>query len=600
MIQHRAKAASIVAVLALTAAACGSNSSSSTGKTTGGTTGGTTGAPTSGYNAGADSIVNASTKTGGTLKFGSSGDFDSTDPGDSYYAFVQDFQTYYARPLVSFKRAPGQAGTEIVGDLATDTGTVSDDGLTWTYHLRPGIKYEDGTPVKAADVVYAMERSNWGGEVLKNGPTYLASNLVENKTNYAGPFTDKDATHSVSGLTAPDDATVVIKLVRPFSDLPYVLTFAGSSPVPRSADKGADYKLHPLSVGPYTFDNYTPQKTLTLKKNPNFDPSTDPEHLHPQLLDGISVQLGMDQDDLDKQLMAGTIDVDLQGNGVNQAAQTQILNDSTLKKNADSAFSGREWYMQFNTQLKPFDDVHCRKAVEWLLDKVPLQNAYGGPVTGDIASTLMPPGFAGYQKFDDYPSANGDNKGNLPKAKAEMAQCSQPNGFSTVITARVERQHEIDAATSIKAQLAQLNIKADIQTFPKAKYFTNYAGSPAWANANNAGLFMGGWQPDWRDGYGMMDQIVTKDGIKQTGGGTNLSQFSNPEVEKLFAQAAAEKDPAKVAPLWGRIDKMNMDDATLVPIVYVKSLDFRPKQLTNVYVWQAYGIYDFSQLGLSR
>lgn len=597
MTRYRAKAASaVIAALALTAAACGSNSSGPK-NTTGGTTGGSA---TTGYNAGSNAVVNASTKTGGTLKFGSSGDFDSTDPGDSYYAFVQDFQTYYSRPLVTFKRAPGGAGTQIVGDLATDTGTVSADGLTWTYHLRPGVKYEDGTPVKAADVVYAMERSNWGGDVLKNGPTYLASDLVENTAKYQGPFTDKDPTHNVSGLTAPDESTVVIKLTRPFSDLPYVLTFGGSSPVPRSADKGADYKLHPLSVGPYMFDNYTPQKALTLKKNPNWDPSTDPEHLHPQLLDGISVQLGMDQDDLDKQLLAGTIDIDLQGNGVNQAAQTQILGDPLLKANADSAFSGREWYMQINTMVKPFDNVHCRKAVEWLLDKVPLQNAYGGPATGDIASTLMPPSFAGYQKFDLYPSANGDNKGNLPKAQDEMKQCSQPGGFSTVITARVERQHEIDAATSIKSQLAKLNIKADIQTFPKAKYFTNYAGSPAWANANNAGLLMGGWQPDWTDGYGMMDQVITKDGVKATGGGTNLSQYSNPDVEKLFAQAAAENDPAKRAGLWGQIDKLNMDDATLVPIVYVKSLDYRPKQLANVYIWQAYGIYDFSQLGLSR
>ena len=590
------KAASVaVAALALLVAGCGSSKPSGSSGGTGGTQPGAAG----GFNAGANSIVNQSTKTGGTLKFGSSGDFDSTDPGDSYYAWVQDFQTYYARPLVSFKRAPGAAGNEIVGDLATDTGTVSSDGLTWTYHLRSGIKYEDGTPVKAADVVYALERSNWGSDTLKNGPTYLSSNLVEDKQNYKGPFADKDPTHFVTGLTAPDDATVVIKLVRPFSDLPYVLTFAGSSPVPRASDKGIDYKLHPLSVGPYMFDQYTPQKSLTLKKNPNWDPSTDPEHLHPQLLDGISVQLGMDQNDLDRQLLAGTIDIDAQGAGVNQAAQTQILNNADLKARADSAFSGREWYMQINVNAKPFDNVHCRKAIEWLLDKVPLQNAYGGTVTGDIASTLMPPIMAGYEKFDLYPSAGGDNKGNLPKAQAEMAQCSQPNGFSTVITARVERQHEIDAATSIKAQLAKLNITADIQTFPKSKYFTNFAGDPGWANANNAGLLMGGWQPDWNDGYGMMDQVITKDGIKQAGGGTNLSQFSNPDVEKLFAQAAAEPDPAKRNTIWGQIDKQNMDDATIVPIVYVKSLDYRPKQLTNVYIWQAYGLYDFSQLGLS-
>ena len=583
----------VAAALALAATACGSNKSSGTPSNNG-----TSGGSASGQNAGSTSVVNASTKTGGTLKFGSSGDFDSTDPGDTYYAFVQDFATYYSRPLVSFKRKPGSTGNEITGDLATNTGDVSADGLTWTYHLRPGLKYEDGTPVKAADVVYALERSNWGSDTLKNGPTYLSSNLVEDTTQYKGPFVDKDPTHGVSGLTAPDDSTVVIKLVHPFADLPYVLTFPGSSPVPRSADKGIDYKLHPLSVGPYMFDNYTPQKSLTLKKNPNWDPSTDPDKLHPQLLDGVSVQLGMDQDDLDKQLLAGTIDIDLQGNGVNQSAQTQILHDDALKGQSDSALTGREWYMQFNAVSGPFADIHCRKAVEWLIDKNPLQAAYGGAITGDIATTLMPPNMAGYQKFDDYPSAG--NKGDLAKAKAEMAQCATPNGFKTVITARVERQHEIDAATSIKAQVKALGIDVDVQTFPKKDYFTNYAGSPDWVNKNNVGMMMGGWQPDWNDGYGMMDQVITKDGVKAAGGGTNLSQFSNPAVEALFAKASGTSDASARNAIWGQIDKQNMDDATLLPIVYVKSLVYRPKQLTNVYVWQAYGIYDFSQIGLSR
>jgi peptide/nickel transport system substrate-binding protein len=586
--------AATVAALSTALSACGSSSSK------GGGTG--AGNSASGYNAAASTIVNQSTKTGGTLKLATASDADSFDGGDSYYAWTQNFMTFYTRPLTTFERKPGAAGNTVVGDLATNTGDVSSDGLTWTFHLRPGIKYEDGTAVKSADVKYALERSNWGQDTLKNGPNYLSSGLVEDTTKYKGPFLDPNPADGVSGLTTPDDSTLVIKLLHPFSDLSQVLTFPGSSPVPRAKDTGSQYKLHPLSVGPYQFDaNYVPGKSVALKKNPAWDASTDPGKLHPQLLDGVQVQIGLDQNDLDQQLLAGSIDMDLQGSGVGSAAQTQILQDAAGKKQqADSALTGREWYAQFNTATGPFSDIHCRKAVEWLLDKTPLQNAYGGPVTGDVASTLMPPNMAGYKQFNLYPSANGDNKGNLAKAQAEMAQCATPNGFNTVITARTERQHEIDAATSIKSQLAQLKINADVQTHPTKQYFTNYAGAPAWVNANNVGIMMGGWQPDWNDGYGMMEQVITKDGIHAQGGGTNLSQYSDPAIEAQFATAATTTDPAARNAIWGQIDQKNLDDATIVPIVYVKTLSWRPKQLTNVYLWQAYGIYDLSQIGLSR
>ena len=96
--------------------------------------------------------------------------------------------------------------------------------------------------------------------------------------------------------------------------------------------------------------------------------------------------------------------------------------------------------------------------------------------------------------------------------------------------------HGTDA---MRRRLDRLVVMADT-------YFTNFAGSPDWVNKNNVGMMMGGWQPDWNDGYGMMDQVITKDGVKAAGGGTNLSQFSNPDVEALFAKASSTSDGATV------------------------------------------------------
>jgi peptide/nickel transport system substrate-binding protein len=318
------------------------------------------------------------------------------------------------------------------------------------------------------------------------------------------------------------------------------------------------------------------------------------------MVDNVDLQLGMDQDDLDKQLLAGTIDMDVQGNGVNPDAQHTVLSDPKLKADTDSALTGREWFIQLNTGVKPFDDIHCRKAVQYIVDKVEFQKAFGGENAGDIATTAMPPNMAGYKKFDLYPSKNNDYRGDVDKAKAEMAQCSQPNGFSTTITARVERDHEVAAATDLQSQLKQINITADIQKFPKAKYYSDFAGSPSYANSHNLGIMFGGWQPDWNDGYGMLDATTSKDGIKPAGGGNNLSQFDDPQIDAMFASAGKEPDASKRNAVWGQIDNQVMQDATMIPYLYSKALDYRPPQVTNVYVWQAYGTYDYIEMGVKR
>ena len=120
--------------------------------------------------------------------------------------------------------------------------------------------------------------------------------------------------------------------------------------------------------------------------------------------------------------------------------------------------------MAINTKVKPFDNVDCRKAVEYAIDKVSAQNAIGGPIRGDIASTVLPPNIVGYQKFDNYPTAN--NSGDVTKAKQELQTCGQPNGFSVGLSARADRPNEIAAATSVQNSLGQGRHQGHHQAVP--------------------------------------------------------------------------------------------------------------------------------------
>ena len=224
-------------------------------------------------------------------------------------------------PLMTYKSCPGQCGLQVVPDLATGPGVVSDNGLTWTYHIQPDVKFEDGTTVTSQDVKYAVERTFDRG-LFPLGPAYFPALLAGNAATYPGPY--KDRSKNMMGLTAvdtPDATTVVFHLAKPFADFNYVAAIPQTAPVPPNKDTGANYQLHPISTGPYMFQSYQLNKQLTLVPNPNWKASTDPNAK--QLASKISMTMNMNANDIDNRLLAGDLQVDAAGTGVQAAAPGQ-------------------------------------------------------------------------------------------------------------------------------------------------------------------------------------------------------------------------------------------------------------------------------------
>jgi peptide/nickel transport system substrate-binding protein len=563
----------------------------------GGSGGGSSPTPSaSGYNAALTSVTNPSTHKGGTLRMALTNTGDSTDPGNTYYAFNWDFSRLYARPLLTYNPVPGADGLKLVPDLATGLGQQSADGLTWTYHIRSGLKFENGEPITSKDVKYAVERStNYAPDVLPNGPTYFQTYLAD--PNYPGAFKDTSADKmGLTSITTPDDTTVVFHLQHPFADFDYLVTLPETAPVPPDKDTGANYQLHPISSGPYMFKgNENPNTGFTLVRNPQWQQSSDP--IAKQYPDEIDVTYKVQAADIDSRLFSNTLDMDLDGTGVQTAGRARIINSKALQKNSDDPVSGFLWYAALNTQVKPLDNVDCRKAIEYAVDKTTQQTAYGGTYGGDIASTLIPPTVQGYQRSDDY-EATSQPHGDIAKAKDELNKCGQPNGFTVNISARGDRPKEVSAAQGIQEALKQINVNAQIQQFPTGQYFTNYAGSPSYVHSHDMGILMMGWGPDWPEGFGFLSQIVDSRAIKQAGN-SNLQETNDPSINALLDKSTETKDQAGRNQIYAQIDQKVMSDAEVLPEVYAKSLLYRPPNVTNVYVQQAYGMYDFTQMGLS-
>jgi len=577
-----------ISVGSLILAACGSS---------GGGGGGGGNTSNAAFNAGVNSVVNPSSHKGGTITFDDSSTPDSLDGGNTYYAWVLNFNRLYQTPLTTYPSAPGKGGEGLVPGLATNTGTVSSDGLTWTFHLKKGVLYSNGSPVTSSDVKYAVERT-FDRSVLANGPSYFQVLLGGNAATYPGPF--KDRAKNLMGLTAittPDASTIEFHLKSPYPDFPFVVAFPQTAPVPPSADSGANggsnYQQHVLSTGPYMLQSYSINKQAVFVDNPHWNPSWDTQAK--QLASKIILNLNVNANDIDQRLLHGDIQVDASGTGVQAAARAQLLSNQNLKKQADNPLAGFLWFVYINTVVLP--NVHCRRAIEYAANKTDLQTAYGGPVAGgNIASTVMLPITIGYKKFDLY-EATTKPTGDLTKAKSELQACGKPSGFTTGLAYRSDRPKEVSASQALQAALARVGIKLQLHGYPSGTYYTDFAGVPKFVHSHGLGLAIGGWAADWPNGNGMMDALANGNAITSSGN-ANISEFNDTTINNLFNESNKVGLSASARnALWPQIDQRMMSLAGILPEVYAKSLIYRSPTLTNVYIQPYYGMYNYAVLG---
>ena len=552
------------------------------------------------FNAALTAIVNPSSKKGGELKAQASSDFDSLDPARTYYAYSWDFQRLWQRTLLAFKPAPGLEGNKLEPDIATSLGKASADAKTWTYTLKKGIKFEDGTAVTSKDVKYAVERI-FAGSIITGGPTYLDDLLSGQTPEYKGPYTDKTPDHmGLTTVDTPNDQTIVFHLNKPFSDFDYLMSIPGSTPVPSKVDLnpatgGTKYAFRPVSVGPYKIASYTPNKSLKLVRNDQWDPSTD--SLRKALPDTVNVTMGLDPIVMDNNLFAGTYDLTIDGFGLQQADVPKASTTPEIKARSDNGPGVAMRYISIQQEVAPLNNVHCRRAVQYAADKVALQYARGGPVAGGkIEGSMVVPSLNSYEKdYIPYPSG-ADNKGNLDKAKEELAACGKPGGFKVNMATTNKGKGPL-VATALQQALKRVNIDVNIEQVDAANYYSGFIGSRTNVKAKKLGLAVAGWGPDFPTEYGYWESIIDGAVLKRDVS-SNYAALDDPAINADIKNAIESTDAKKKAKLWIDVSHRVMDSAVLLPFVSDIALGVHSARVTNVSFAPTFGLYDYMNVGV--
>ncbi|KJS60219.1 ABC transporter substrate-binding protein [Streptomyces rubellomurinus] len=538
-----------------------------------------------GSGGGAAAGPDAAAVKGGTLHVLSTLDLEHLDPARNYVTSSQDVGRLVYRTLTTFSAAPGEAGGTVVPDLATDTGRPSDGARTWTFTLKPGVKFEDGRPITSKDVKYGVERT-FAAE-LPEGPPYARMWLAGGEA-YRGPAKDPAG---LAAIETPDDATVVFHLKQPVADFGSAVSLPMFAPVPQDKDTGVGYDSRPFSSGPYKIDAFEPKKRLTLVRNPNWDPATDT--VRKGLPDRVVIDLGLDAAVVDQRLIAG------QGEDANAVALEpigpasvgQVLTDPRLKSRLVVGDSINTRYLSINTRHKPLDDVRVRQAIAYALDKDALRTTRGGPIAGDLATSLLPPSL-GYQAEDPYPSKDG--KGDPDKAKALLAEAGHGADLDLTLDAPATTAGKAQAE-AIQASLGRAGITVKINEISSSAFYSTVGNT-----GQEHDLVIAGWSPDW-PGASTYLPIVFDGRLITPQGNNNYAQYDSPAVDARIDEIAALGDPAAARTAYGQLARQIAQDAPVVPFLWDKAPVLIGPNVAGAYGHIAYvGRLDLVSLGLRK
>jgi len=547
-------AAAFAAVLAIVAAGCGGGGSSSSSSSNGNTdTATTSGSASSGG------------KTFANFRLAYDTGIDFLDPALSYTTEGWGIMWNVYLPLIGYKHANGPEGATLVPYLAKDLPKVTNGSKTYTFMLRDGLKYSDGTPVKASDFEASIVRDF---KVDSPGVGFFG--------NIVGA--DKAKSGDISGITT-DDATgkIVINLSLPQGDFSNILatTFAALLPANTPAkDQSAN---PPPSTGPYMIQSYKANKQAIVVRNPNFDaaaldgnvPAGNPDKMTIDIIgdDSVALQRVINKQD----------DYDFHQIPPDRLANTQQKYGDQIKVYTPA----NTYYFFMNTKVAPFDNLKARQAVNYAINREALVRIYGG--LGQPTENVLPPTYPQYKKLSLYPY-------DLAKAKKLVEESGTKGAEITVWNH--QRGTDPKATAYLVDQLNAIGYKAKEKIINAAVYWTTVGNQ-----ATKAQIGFADWFQDYPHPLDWFDVLLNGDRITQT----HNNNYSNFDVAAVNAKIAAlKKEPSLTSSVndqWAEVDKMVDQNAGWAAFMNRQFTDFFSADMDlSCYVNHVLYQFDFASI----
>ncbi|MEO5704648.1 MAG: ABC transporter substrate-binding protein [Candidatus Limnocylindrales bacterium] len=552
-------------------------------------------------------------KKGGTLFLlqpNTSLEWNQIDPQRAYTGEDLAFfgATIY-RSLVAYKIDPDPVqGTSLVPDMATDLGTPNADGSEWSFTLRDGLTWQDGSAVTCADLKYGVSRT-FANNVINQGPTYAvayldipANPITDEKdkksgflSGYYGPY-DKTGQEDFDKAVTCDGNKITFKLNGPHADFNYTTTLGfGAVPNPTDhpgVDSGETYGQPghlAWSNGPYMVESYSTGNggKMILVRNPNWKESSDTyRKAYP---DKWQVDFGIDPKVLDQRLItpSGDDQFGMQYGGVQPENLATLFADSdtALPEYASRAISGFDPYSRYYyVNVQKVKNVKHRQAMAVALDRKAILANVGGDFYGGYGDGFIKPNIgADYAETGFYTKFFGQavpDSGDPELAKKLITESGEPMPALTFDFSDSPTNGRTAAIVIASLGLAGITVTAN--PIPSGYY------SVVFTNGHEFGV--AGWGADWPNASTVIPPLFTDEG------GWNLSHVKDAAFEAKIGEAFAQTDRAKQALLWQDLNKYATENVFAIPTFFGKSQTIAGDRVAPVYRWAAYGSWPYAEM----
>ena len=445
--------------------------------------------------------------------------------------------------------------TRLVPHLA-QSYTVSADGKTYTFKLRPGVKFHHGRTVVARDVKYSVER------VLTPKTQSPGAGFFSNIRG-ASAFSAGKA-KEVTGIRVIDRSTVSFTLDKPNAAFLHTMAINFSHVVPREEVQrlGTQFGHKPVGTGAFRLREWVLGQRLVLMRNPNYFLRGRP------YLDQITFQVGVEPNVAFLRLQRGQVDV--LGDGIPPAQFARVMGDARLSKLVAVGDQLQTGYVTINTQVPPFTDVRVRRALNMAIDKERIVRIINNRAVP--AKQVLPPLMPGYDReYAGYPF-------DREQAKQLLAEAGHPNGFSTVLYAN-NTDPNPRIAQALQQDLAAIGIKAELKTLAQSTVIE------AGGTKGQAPLIWSGgmaWIADYPDANNFYWPILSCAALAP--GTWNWAWYCNQTVEKMVEEADSLVQSSQASAREAKFReayRLIMNDAPWIPIFHEKRYTMRSARMSG-------------------
>lgn len=487
--------------------------------------------------------ANSSSKEGGSIIIDANGSVKDLDPALSYDGESNEIVEQVYDRLVTYQGS----GSEITA-MAASSWEISPDGKTYTFHLRPGMKFSNGDSVTAQSFIDEFERV-LSSKVNSPGEGFIDP-IIEGSTAYH----DGKAT-SVSGLSSINANTLKITLTEPQPFFLNVLAMPFFSAIDlkyiSQVGSAAFDSKDAMGSGAFELASVTPNQYV-LKKNPNYWLKDSSGNRLPYL-NQITIRINSNSELDALNFQSGqTAFIGNAMNGIPSSAWPQFETNPSLKSTVMTLPANETGYIGMNSSIKPFNNILVRQAVEYAVNKQQIAKLMDNRV--QIANQPLPPGIKGYMK--DLP-ADASYSLDIAKAKQLLAKVGFQHGFSTTYYTPNDTD-SMKIADAIQYDLAQVGIKITI--IPEA--FSTYLDNTEKGNVSP--IFLGLWMQDFPDASDFLNTLFNSNEIPQN----DTTMYSNPQVDEWLNQAQTDTNPTERNTLYDEVTDQVMKDASWDPLYY--------------------------------